>query len=87
MLLCAVASAGALRGTSSADPSAKTTPFASLGARFGSEIRLGDVVSLRPFVDLAVPFTPTRLAIDGQTVWSTFPVVLSTGMAVVGHFR
>jgi len=83
---CALATAGVMRGEARAAGTSdlQTTFFAALGARVGYELALTRGFGLRPRLDLTAPITPTSLALDGVTQWTTSPVTGAAGIDAVG---
>lgn len=88
VLICGVASFGALSGTSSGPASSSDTTFyAAVGPRVGVWIPVAGALHLGAHADVLFQLARTRLAVGGVEVWSS-PV--AAGVVAVGalvHFR
>jgi hypothetical protein len=85
---CALASAGAMRGSGEDidREGSDTTFFAAAGARAGAELPLSALVAARVHLDLVGVLTRTTLRISERRVWTTEPVFASLGVAGVLRF-
>lgn len=83
---CIGISVGAYFGEASRAPNAthRLTAFGDVFARAGADVDLG-ALSLRAWVDIGAPLTPTQLRIGGQTVWATEPVSAALVLALFGR--
>jgi hypothetical protein len=85
---CVLASAGVLRssGEGVSDPNQDTRFYASLGARAGAELPLGQRFALAAHVDFNATLTRVTLSLDGRDVWKTPPVSAAGGVDFVVKF-
>ncbi len=86
---CVVVAAGALRSEATGFAGAKQqqTPMVAVGVRGQAALRLIDLLSLEPFLELLVPLTRTVVTSAGETVWATPAVAGSLGLALMFHFQ
>ncbi len=89
---CVVGSIGAMRGAGAGVDvaSTDTTFYAAVGPRVGLEADLaawgGATFVLRGFVDVLATLVRTTLRIQAVDVWTTPPVAVLAGLALVGRF-
>jgi hypothetical protein len=50
------------------------------GARFGAELRLDERTKLVAYLSGATPFTPLRLLVANEAVWTTGPANFSIAL-------
>jgi hypothetical protein len=85
---CVLASAGVLRssGEGVSDPNQDTRFYASVGARGGVELPLGERFAIAAHADFNATLTRVTLSLDGREVWKTPPVSGTGGVDFVVHF-
>ena len=86
--LCALLSAGVLRAEGVSVPLAAhgSSFYAAAGARAAVEVPMGPVLGLDLRVDGLAPLTSTTLGLGDIDVWTTPPLSVSVGAALVAHF-
>ena len=85
---CLLGSMAALRGSGRnlADARQVTTTYLALGARAQVDaVRMGPF-ALRAQLDLVSPLARTTLKVGGDAVWTTAPLSVALGLAVVARF-
>jgi hypothetical protein len=85
---CLVGTFGALfgKGEEVDHPKNDITPFISVGVRGGADLSLGRIPSIRLYGEMARTITLTTLHLSGRRVWTTPPVTLGLGAAVLANF-
>jgi hypothetical protein len=87
VLVCGVASFGALSGTSSGAASSDTTFYAAVGPRLGVWIPVTGPLHVGAHADVLFQIARTRLAVGGVEVWSSPVAAGVLGIGAVVHFR
>ncbi len=85
---CALGSLGALSASAEgiSAPRSDVAVHASVGARFGAELRLAPAFALRAQLDGAAVLTPHRLTIDGSEVQTLSPIAGTLGILAAVRF-
>jgi hypothetical protein len=88
LVACGLVSAGALSGSNEGATASThaTTPFVSLGGRFGVEVHLIRGLYARGHFDLLGTATRTTLDVDGVPVWRTPPLDGALGAGLLWSF-
>jgi hypothetical protein len=88
MLVCWIATVGALRGSGAGVPRATddVTPYAATGPRVGVEIDVSRTWSAGVHFDVAATLTRTTLRLDRREVWTTLPVSAALGLRLAADF-
>lgn len=86
---CALAAAGALRGSARDLPGARgqVTPYLAAGARLAAELAVSARFALGLHLDVLGTLTPTHLWAAETEVWHTPPLSGTLGLSVVEHFQ
>jgi hypothetical protein len=86
---CLLGGGGALQATvqTVASPRAQTSAMGFVGARIFGVIPLGDVVRIRPFVEVWAVLVRTVVLVEGAAVWEAEPIAGRLGLELAFDFR
>ncbi len=86
---CLLGGGGALQTTvqTVASPRAQTSAMGFIGARMFGVIPLGEVVRIRPFIEVWAVLVRTVVLVDGVAVWEAEPIAGRLGLELAFDFR